>query len=82
MSRGILLLQEIWLVGSLCFTSHRQRGNLETASPFTVPYEGRITRFFTPFPPGIEPRAVVWQSITLPLRKKYTTKSRFNNFTI
>ena len=25
------------LVGWLCFTSHRQRGHLETASPFTVP---------------------------------------------
>ena len=30
-----------WLVGWLCFTSHRQRGHLETAPPFTVPCEGR-----------------------------------------
>ena len=30
-----------WLVGWLCLTSHRQRGHLETAPPFTVPYEGR-----------------------------------------
>ena len=29
-----------WLVGWLCFTSHRQRGHLETAPPFTVPCEG------------------------------------------
>ena len=28
-------------VGWLCFTSHRQRGHLETAPPFTVPCEGR-----------------------------------------
>ena len=29
------------LVGWLCLTSHRQRGHLETAPPFTVPCEGR-----------------------------------------
>ena len=29
-----------WLVGWLCLTSHRQRGHLETAPPFTVPCEG------------------------------------------
>ena len=33
-----------WLVGWLCFTSHRQRGNLETAPPFTVPCEGHGAR--------------------------------------
>ena len=32
------------LVGWLCFTSHRQRGHLETAPPFTVPCEGREAR--------------------------------------
>ena len=31
-----------WLVG--CLTSHRQRGHLETAPPFTVPCEGREAR--------------------------------------
>ena len=30
-----------WLVGWLCLMSHRQRGHLETAHPFTVPCEGR-----------------------------------------
>ena len=30
------------LVGWLCLTSHRQRGHLETAPPFTVPCEGRV----------------------------------------
>ena len=29
---------------------------------------------FTPFPLGIEPRAVAWQSITLPLRHANSTK--------
>ena len=29
----------------LLFTSHRQRGHLETAPPFTVPCEGREARF-------------------------------------
>ena len=33
-----------WLVGWLYFTSHRQRGHLETAPPFTVPCEGREAR--------------------------------------
>ena len=28
----------------LCFTSHQQRGHLDTAPPFTVPYEGREAR--------------------------------------
>ena len=28
-------------MGWLCFTSHRQRGHLETAPPFSVPCEGR-----------------------------------------
>ena len=31
-------------VGWLIFTSHRQRGHLETASPFSVPCEGREAR--------------------------------------
>ena len=33
-----------WLVGWLFLTSHRQRGHLETAPPFTVPREGREAR--------------------------------------
>ena len=40
-------LNTIYIYGWLCLTSHRQRGRLETAPPFTVP-----------FPPGIEPRDV------------------------
>ena len=35
----------IWLVGWLCFTSHRQQCHLETAPPFTVPCQGREARF-------------------------------------
>ena len=33
------------MVGWLCFTSHRQRGHLETAPPFTVPCDGHEARF-------------------------------------
>ena len=33
------------LVGWLCFTSHRQRGHLETAPQFTVPCKGREAQF-------------------------------------
>ena len=32
-------------VGWLCLTSHRQRGHLDMAAPFTVPCEGREARF-------------------------------------
>ena len=32
-------------IGWLCFTSHRQRGHLETAPPFGVPCEEREDRF-------------------------------------
>ena len=32
------------LVSWLCLTSHRQRGHLEKAPPFTVPCEGREAR--------------------------------------
>ena len=34
-----------WLVGWLCFTSHRQRSHLEMVPPFTVPCEGREARW-------------------------------------
>ena len=30
-----------------CFTSLQQRGHLETAPPFTVPYEGREQQLST-----------------------------------
>ena len=33
------------LVGWLCFTSHRQRGHLETTTPFTVSCEGHEALF-------------------------------------
>ena len=33
------------LVDWLCFSSHRQRGHLETAPPFTVPCEGHEAWF-------------------------------------
>ena len=34
-----------WLIGWLCFMSHRQQGHFETAAPFTVPCEGCEARF-------------------------------------
>ena len=37
------------MVGWLCFTSHRQRGHLETTPPLTVPFEGHDARFFFNF---------------------------------
>ena len=43
----ILPHQVGWLVDWLCncLTSNRQRGHLETAHPFTVPFEGREARY-------------------------------------
>ena len=35
----------LMLAGWLCFLSHRQRGHLETAPQFTVPFEGREAWF-------------------------------------
>ena len=55
-------------VGWLCFTSHRQRGHFKDGTPIYSPLWRTWSSVFTPFPPGIEPRAVAWQSITLPLR--------------
>ena len=63
------------LVGWSCFMFNRQRGHLETAPQFTVPCEGRSV--FIPFPPGIEHRAVAWQSITQPLRHASFKKKQF-----
>ena len=36
-----MLFIDLHLFICLCLTSHRQRGHLETAPPFTVPCEGR-----------------------------------------
>ena len=42
---NVTMYHPSWLYGWLCFTSHQQRGHLETALPFTVPCEGREVRF-------------------------------------
>ena len=36
------------LVGWLCLMYNRQQGHLDTASPFTIPCEGREARFLHP----------------------------------
>ena len=55
------------------FTSHRSRGHLETIyCPLRT-----WSSVNTPFPQGIEPRAVAWQSITLPLRHASSTLIAF-----
>ena len=46
MVKGVFPLDAIWYIACwLCLTSHRQRGQLETAPPFTVPCEGREASF-------------------------------------
>ena len=49
-------------------------------TPIYCPLRRTWSSINTPFRPGIEPRAVAWESITLPLRCKlhYTIKSSLN----
>ena len=42
--------------------------------PHLPPLRRTQSSVFIPFPPGIEPQAVAWQSITLPLRRASSTK--------
>ena len=44
----------------LCLASHPQRGYLETAPPFTVPWDGREARFLHS---SRRESTVAWQSI-------------------
>ena len=60
----------IWLVGWLCFTSYRQRCHLEMA----LSLARDVKLVFNPVHTRrIEPRAVAWPSITLPLRHASST---------
>ena len=40
------------------------------------PFRRTWSSVFTPFPPGIEPRSVAWQSNTLPLRHASSTEKK------
>ena len=72
-NKADLLSCHIWLIGWLYFTSHRQQGHLERAPLFNVPCKGHETLFLhSSHCMGIKPRAIVWQSITLPLRHDKT----------
>ena len=57
------------LVGWLCFTSHRQRGHLETAPPFTVPCEGHKALFLH----RSHRESNLWQSRDSPLHYRCAT---------
>ena len=70
--KSVDVLTRFGFVDWLCLTSHRERGHLEKAPPFTVPCEGHEARFL--HPTGIEPWAVAWQSITQPLRHASCTQ--------
>ena len=71
----LIVLSVVKLVGWLCLTSHRQRGHLETAPPFTVLGEGREASF-TPSLPGIEPRVVACVALR-PLHNRCATPAPF-----
>ena len=58
-------LQLGWLV---VFYVQSTLRSLRDGTPIFCPLRRTWSSIFTPFPPGIEPLAVAWQSITLPLR--------------
>ena len=58
-------VEVIWLV--VFYVSSTAR-SFRDGTPIYCPLQRRWSSVFTPFPPGIEPRAVACQSITLPLR--------------
>ena len=62
------------MVGWLCLTSHRQRGHLETAPPFTVPCEGREARLIHSSDRELNPGP--WHGS--PLRYRCATQARLN----
>ena len=59
-----------WLV---VFYVPSTEGSFRDGTPIYCPLRRTLNSVNTPFLPGIEPRAVAWQSITLPLRKKKYT---------
>ena len=46
---------------------------IQRRRPHLISLAKDVKLVFTPFPTGIEPRAVTWQSITLPLRHATST---------
>ena len=58
----------------LCLTSLQQQRSFRDGTLFTVPCERTWSSGNTPFPPGIELRAVARQSIMLPLRHASSTQ--------
>ena len=65
-----LVIREIsWLVGWLVvFNVPSTARSFRDGTPIYCPLRRTRSSINTPFRPGIEPRAVAWQSITLPLR--------------
>ena len=66
------------LIGWLCFTSHRQRGYLEMAPPFTVPCERREARFLNrthrEFNPGPSRGSPLHNRCAVPAQHTYIHK--------
>ena len=65
----------ICLVGWLFYVSSTWR-LFRDGTPLYCPLRRTWSSVFIPFPPGIEPRAVAWQSITLPLRHTAAKNSK------
>ena len=59
-----------WLVVFYILSTAR---SFRDSAPIYSPLRRMWSSVLKPFPPGIEPRAVAWQSITLPLRHTSST---------
>ena len=69
-----------WLVGWLVvFSVPSTARSFRDCTPIYCPLRRTWSSVFTPFRPGIEPRAVAWQSITLPLRHASSSQLGVDN---
>ena len=69
-----MVFRQILLVGWLVvFNVPSKARSFRDGTPIYCPLGRTWSSIDTPFQPGIEPRAVAWQSITLPLRYASST---------
>ena len=74
-----LAINDIWLVGWLVvFNVPSTARSFRDGTPIYCPLRRTWSSINSPFRPGIEPRAVAWQSITLPLRYASSTSMIFS----
>ena len=67
-SKGRKEMLSLFVCLFVCFYVPSTARSFRDGTPIYCPLRRTWSSVNTPFPPGIEPRAVTWQSITLPLR--------------